>query len=351
MKAMFAPGLGRTAPGNCGMVLGSDQGDATMVPVVALRDADSPRSSGEDAAHIRLLAESADWPPITVHRSTMRVIDGMHRLRAARLRGQAEIAARFFDGTDAEAFALAVRLNASHGLPLSLPDRKAAAARILTSHPQWSDRLTASVAGLAAKTVAEIRRQAKGGPGRRAGTAPETEVRIGQDGRVRRLSSAEGRRKAAELMQEQPSLSLRQVARAAGISPETVRDVRKRLSAQTPQPRPGTERKVGPASAAKRNTRPARAAVPAKGPDFRIMLRRLKADPSLRLTRTGRTLLKLLYAHAKSEEELAGVVDIVPASSQKMIAQAALECAAAWWSFADRIEQPADQEPENGDLS
>lgn len=32
-------------------------------------------------------------PPIVVHRATMRVIDGMHRVRAAKLRGAAHVAA------------------------------------------------------------------------------------------------------------------------------------------------------------------------------------------------------------------------------------------------------------------
>lgn len=330
-----------------------------MVPVGALQDADSPRSSGEDAEHVQRLAELAQWPPVTVHRPTMRVIDGMHRLRAARLLGQTEIAVRFFDGQEAEVFALAVRLNVRHGLPLSLSDRKAAADRILASHPDWSDRLVASVAGLAAKTVADIRRGAQAGapgaPGGPGGPGPpgahggqQAEARIGRDGRVRRLSSAEGRRKAGELIREQPGLSLRQVARAAGISPETVRDVRNRLSSEkTSAAKPGG----GPAD--RRSVR-TRAAATGRGarpvPDLGTALQRLTADTSLRLTRTGRTLLKLLDAHAVSEERLAGIIDIVPANCRNAVAQAALECAAAWWKFADRLDR-SDQEPADGGSS
>ena len=55
--------------------------------------------------HIRSLAELQDeLPPILVHRTTMRVIDGMHRLKAAILRGERTIEATFYDGDDAEAF-------------------------------------------------------------------------------------------------------------------------------------------------------------------------------------------------------------------------------------------------------
>jgi hypothetical protein len=73
----------------------------------------------------------------------MRVIDGMHRLRAAQLRGDHGVEVKFFDGDADEAFIAAVRANITHGLPLTLADRKAAAQRILAaSH-------TGQLAGLA----------------------------------------------------------------------------------------------------------------------------------------------------------------------------------------------------------
>jgi hypothetical protein len=59
----------------------------------------------------------------------MRVLDGMHRVRAAILRGDAVIAAVFFDGDADAGFVEAVRANISHGLPLTVADRKAAVAR------------------------------------------------------------------------------------------------------------------------------------------------------------------------------------------------------------------------------
>src|SRR6266536_5847535 len=102
-----------------------------VVPVDNIRVAGSPRSTGEDLEHTRMLADvSARLPPIIVHRPTMRVVDGVHRLRAAQLCGRDEIEVRFFDGSEQEAFVLAVRTNVAHGMPLSLADRKAAAARI-----------------------------------------------------------------------------------------------------------------------------------------------------------------------------------------------------------------------------
>ncbi|MFD0433138.1 ParB N-terminal domain-containing protein, partial [Streptomyces chartreusis] len=100
-------------------------------------------------------------PPIIVHRDSMRVIDGLHRLRAAQLRGHSTIAVTFYDGTEADAFVLAVESNVRHGLPLSLPDRKRAAVRIIATHPQWSDRKIASVTGISPATVAP---RGPGGP-------------------------------------------------------------------------------------------------------------------------------------------------------------------------------------------
>ncbi|WP_214415751.1 ParB/RepB/Spo0J family partition protein [Sphaerisporangium fuscum] len=118
-----------------------------LVAVSDLLPADSPRLEGENPDHVRLLAESEEeFPPIVVHRPTMRVVDGMHRLRAAVLRGAERVRVLFIDGVDeADLFVLAVEANIAHGLPLTLADRRAAAARIVASKPQFSDRAIAAV--------------------------------------------------------------------------------------------------------------------------------------------------------------------------------------------------------------
>ncbi|MEV4443705.1 ParB/RepB/Spo0J family partition protein, partial [Streptomyces sp. NPDC049577] len=100
--------------------------ETVVLPLTALLPADSPRLDGEDPQHVRELAGTRlPLPPIVVHRSTMRVVDGMHRLRAARLRGDESIAARYFEGTAEDAFVHAVRLNTLQGLPLTPADRAA----------------------------------------------------------------------------------------------------------------------------------------------------------------------------------------------------------------------------------
>jgi transposase len=53
--------------------------------------------------------------------------------------------------------------------------------------------------------------------------------RVGKDGKARPITTSNGRRVAAELIRVNETMSLREVAKIAGISPTTVRDVRVRL--------------------------------------------------------------------------------------------------------------------------
>lgn len=79
------------------------QPGAEEVPCASLKEADSPRLDGESIDHITVLAQAGvQWPPIVVHRQTLRVIDGMHRLRAAQLRGDQSVEVKFFDGDAGE---------------------------------------------------------------------------------------------------------------------------------------------------------------------------------------------------------------------------------------------------------
>jgi ParB-like chromosome segregation protein Spo0J len=63
-----------------------------------------------------------------------------------------------------------------------------------------------------------------------ADRVPPDRARLGRDGRVRPVNSSEGRIRAGKLIADMPDASLRRIAELAGISPGTVRDVRARLS-------------------------------------------------------------------------------------------------------------------------
>jgi len=306
------------------------------VSIRSLLSSDSPRLEGENDAHTHVLAESeARFPPIVVHRDTMRVIDGAHRLRAAVLRGENEIEVRFFDGNEADAFVLAVEANIAHGLPLSLADRTVAAERIITSHPQWSDRAIASVTGLAAKTVGTIRRRA-------TGDVHQLRTRVGRDGRARPLDAAGGRRRASTLMRENPTASLRQIAAKAGISQGTARDVRDRLArGEDPVP-PQQQRTLRPKSQCERVSPLAgRQLSPttASAQDRSVLLERLKQDPSLRFTETGRSLIRLLDVHSLGEHEWSQLLDTVPSHCRGTVAELVRACAEIWQELALRFDQ------------
>ena len=127
------------------------------IPLSQLRIADTPRASGVDEGHLSALVEAGDAvPPILVQRSTMQVIDGVHRVRAAQRRSLEAISAVLFDGDERQAYVMAVQMNSAHGLPLSLADRKVAATRILSYFPDWSNRRLALVVGLSDKTMASL---------------------------------------------------------------------------------------------------------------------------------------------------------------------------------------------------
>jgi len=258
----------------------------------------------------------------------MKVIDGTHRLGAALLRGEEMIEALLFEGTEQEAFVLAVQANIAHGLPLPLTDRTRAAERIIASHPNWSDRSIAAVAGLGARTVGNIRRRMDLGA-----DAGDIRARTGRDGRVRPVDSAEGRLRASALIQERPGASLREIAREAHVSPSTVRDVRRRIQrGEDPVPqiqrRRNNVKAVGPAG----DGRPV-------GPQLASILHGLQKDPSLRLTESGRTLLRWIYSRVIRSDERLTIADKVPPHCTYIIADIARACAGEWTQLAKELEQ------------
>lgn len=302
-----------------------DEGPSVVVPIASLLPSDSPRVDGENAEHVQSLVESEhDTLPIVVHRQTMRVIDGMHRLRAAVSRGRSTIEARFFDGDEHDLFVLAVELNSRQGLPLSQEDRTAAATRVVGSHPYWSDRQIAQLTGLSAKTVAAIRRRSTEG-------IPQLNGRLGRDGKVRPLNIVRNRELAGRLMAERPNATLREIAVEAGISLGTAQDVRRRLRlGEDPVP-PARQQPRRPASTAtQRAPRPAATLLP-----------RLRRDPSLRFSEVGRVLLRLLEAHAVPTEAWTKLVDAVPAHCAQTVADVARGCADSWSQFARQVEKRA----------
>jgi ParB-like chromosome segregation protein Spo0J len=194
------------------------------LPVDKLRFGLSPRMEATDAQHVAALAEVlSDVPPILVQASTMRVIDGVHRVLAARSIGQTTIRAVIFEGDEIAAHIEAVHRNVRHGKPLTLTEREAAATKFLELVPEWSDRRIATVSGISPKTVARLRERA-------TVDSAQMRARVGRDGRVRAVDSTEVRRRVVEAVTADPAASNRAIARRARASQATVRDVRDRLA-------------------------------------------------------------------------------------------------------------------------
>lgn len=340
------PPRGTDADAAQGGERGTERGagaDVAWVPIAALVLAHSPRSAGEDEEHIRLLAQSpSELPPIVVQRGTNQVIDGRHRVRAARLRGQETIRARLFDGDDASAFVLAVQLNVRHGLPLTLADRKSAAGRILREQADWSNRAIASAVALSPKTVAALR-EAVGRPG--------GQVRIGRDGRARPVSAAAGRERARQMLLHEPAASLRAVSAVAGVSAGTVRKVREQLHQETgsppPPPTPGAG---GAGRAAPARSAPAPRARPAPPGHQALhrssaLLRSLRTDPSLRFNQSGRMLLSILAVAAMDPQTQEGLVLDLPDHCLDFVAELAHSSVQAWQELAARVARRRSAPP------
>ncbi len=312
----------------------SSTNSVDVVPISRLMPGFSPRTDrSRSAAHIKLLAE-CDYalPPIIVHRPTMRVIDGEHRLMAAMARGLDTIGVRFFDGSDEDAFALAVHANVIHGLALLTEERKTAARLLLRTHPHWSDRLIARTAGLSHKTVGTLRRA--------DGDASQLhDERVGIDGRTRRVGM-EGRRTAEQLILQTPDASLREIARSAGISTRTARDVRNRVigrgRAQIPRDfgESGQHKQT-----AHRKTRNSTATAAASNSDARkALLSKLSNDPTLRFTQQGREVLRRLSSSSRDIDFLEKLIDDGPRHWRSVVARIAHANASAWGELAIKLD-------------
>jgi DNA-binding NarL/FixJ family response regulator len=313
-------------------------GKIETIPISALREGYSPRRNGTSESHVQSLAEcSARLPPIVVHRPTMSIIDGMHRVRAAERKGLAEVEVTYFDGDDDEAFILAVELNIAHGLPLSLSDRKAAAARVLAADSGLSDRWIAAKTGISDKTVASIRK-------RSGADYPHSNARRGRDGRIYPTTGREVRQRIVQLLSERPGASLREIALAVGASPSTVSEVRKRLPTVE-----GGEQKLelarmpaGPQAAPGPTAPPgAPNGLAAEGENREAVLARLRSDPSVRSREAGRKLLRWLSSYTISKRDIPEVAAAVPPHRADLVASLARDVAETWLELARKVEKTA----------
>jgi ParB-like nuclease domain len=294
---------------------------AQEAPVGALSPGPFLREAGTNATHVQLLvsvADTAELPPILVQQDGSRVIDGLHRLAAAKIRGDRVIKARFLDCTDSQALVLAIKANSAHGFPLSKADRLSGAKRVLAEHPDWSDRSIAGITGLSAKTIASLRDPS-------AGQADPDGKRLGRDGRRRPVSAGVGRRRAAEYLSAHPDAPLRQVAQEADVSLGTVHDVSARL-----------RRGAGPERGGHRPpVRKNHVDAPATWTE---VVTKMAGDPSVRYTEGGKEFLRWMTQHAADPAGWRTFINTIPAHWADVIAPIAEAIGREWHLYAERLE-------------
>jgi hypothetical protein len=106
------------------------------------------------------------------------LVDGFHRLAAAQNLNFKHITVEVLDPPeDGDLHALAFALNAAHGRPLTLSDRRAFADRLLRTHPEWADREVGRRCGLSQPTVAKVREGLE-----QEAHIPAMDTRLGRDG-------------------------------------------------------------------------------------------------------------------------------------------------------------------------
>jgi hypothetical protein len=292
------------------------------LPVVTLKATDllpahNIRTAGIDEEHVRLLMSCGEnLPPLLVQKSTFRVIDGMHRLRAAQAAGRNEIHAQLWDIDDQDAFLYGISANVRHGLPLSLTDRRAAAQKILELRPDWSDRAIARAAGLSGKTVGALRTRGDL-------SLPALTRRIGLDGKVRPVQGA-----IASAVQKTMDTATSSVCTTTAPDEPVVLGA---SHAKLDKLRSTSENNHTPSSG--RST-----------DNVETILAKLRKDPSLKYNPSGRGLLRLM--HQRPTRTLRkDVMEALPGHWMAKVAALARAYASEWLEIAEELEEAASRNP------
>lgn len=138
------------------------------------------------AAYATIFAEGGEFPPVVVFRDerngALYLADGFHRVAAARKAGLTEIAAEVRPGGLAGAVEYAEEANLTHGLNLTMRDKRAILERRIARGHEWASWSNVRLAAALGVDEGTIRKW------RRAMTSENSEVapakRVGADGRV-----------------------------------------------------------------------------------------------------------------------------------------------------------------------
>ena len=302
---------------------GSRQSDLRLLSLNELKVDHSLREDGVDPRHVELLSEiEGHWSPVLVWGPDNLVVDGAHRVAAAKRLGLATILAQSFDGSKVDAFVESVQRNSQHGLPLTLRDRIRATRRIVQIHPEWSDRRIAKVCGLSSTTVGRVRRDTF-----TADAVPPL-TRIGMDGRKHPVEPGTTRQRVMKALEHNPTGSLRTIAAVACASPETVRTVRNSLQ---------TDRVIGSNEPVRSRQATPRTVEQVQPTQRTSVLKHVNGDSALTSCTNSERLLKWLES-ASMIQRWPDYVDLIPLGRIYELADEAMGLSEQWVSFARALE-------------
>ncbi len=145
----------------------SDTGTVETIKIgdLNLTDGIQSRASINDEVveeYASLIGAGTVFPPIRIIRDpdgTLRVVDGFHRLMAAKLAGVEEIKAEIIPGDRKMATESALRANIVHGLRRSNADKRHAVRLALSEFSDLTSRTVAEMCGVGNHLVDEVRRE------------------------------------------------------------------------------------------------------------------------------------------------------------------------------------------------
>jgi ParB-like chromosome segregation protein Spo0J len=334
-------------------------GDVVDLPVARIAAGPKVRKERIDLDHAQRLVPVLDaCPPIKVREvgDGYQLVDGQHRLSAAKFGNRPTIRGVVLALSDAEAFVESVKSNHDHGLPLTFAERSTAAARMVELYPDWSDRVIANACAVHESVIAGLRPTAR--------DAQLDGKRTGADGKRRPATKADQQAKRkviADVLEKNPDWSLHRVAEFAGASPMTVASVRTEMeqkkspgvgpggpSVEPPDSAgtaPGDDRSEEGADPAPRHLAPVpdrgdEEPTPTVGDYLNWWPQRWAEDVEMQQSNAARDFARLMDRRMFRGPEAEDIAECCPVSRRKHAITAARYMADAWTALADQLEAP-----------
>jgi ParB-like chromosome segregation protein Spo0J len=147
------------------------------------------------AEYADAMNDGAIFPPVVVFHDGSEYIlaDGFHRVMAGTRNGFKDIEADVRKGTRSDALKYALGANTAHGLKRTNADKRRSVELALSEWPKLSDRELSNICAVSDSLVLTVRREATAFK-----KQLEPEVRIGKDGKTRKLPAKKSKPQPTE---------------------------------------------------------------------------------------------------------------------------------------------------------